>query len=104
MAGSAGAAIPGVVPGSCPAVIVAAAPAAHSASRLPSPKQPNAPGRGQRLQRGYRQRGAAGEVLQAGVRLPGHDGGGRGGAQVPHVGQAEPDGRLGGGTEVKNLG
>src|SRR6266542_697589 len=43
MAGSGGAAIPGVVPGSWPALIVAAAPAAHSASRLLIPKQPNAP-------------------------------------------------------------
>jgi hypothetical protein len=32
-----------VVPGSCPGLIVAAAPAAHSASRLLIPKQPNAP-------------------------------------------------------------
>ena len=38
-----GAVIPGVVPGSWPPEIVAAAPAAHSASRLPVPKHPNAP-------------------------------------------------------------
>src|SRR5260370_30066719 len=43
MAGSGGAARPGVVPGSWPSQIVAAGPAAHSASRLPTPKQPNAP-------------------------------------------------------------
>ena len=43
IAGSGGAASPGVVPGSWPGRIVAAAPAAHSASRLPIPKQPNAP-------------------------------------------------------------
>ena len=43
MAGSGGAVRPGVVPGSCPALMVAAAPAAHSASRRPTPKQPNAP-------------------------------------------------------------
>src|SRR6266516_3306306 len=43
MAGSGGAARPGVVPGSWPSEIVTAAPAAHSASRLLTPKQPNAP-------------------------------------------------------------
>ncbi len=32
-----------VVPGSCPSRSEAAAPAAHRAARLPSPKQPNAP-------------------------------------------------------------
>jgi hypothetical protein len=42
MAGSGGATIPVVVPGSCPSRSEAAAPAAHSAARLLSPKQPNA--------------------------------------------------------------
>jgi hypothetical protein len=40
---SGGAVMPMVVPGSCPPVMPAAEPAAHSASRRDSPKQPNAP-------------------------------------------------------------
>ncbi|HEX5298497.1 MAG TPA: hypothetical protein VFW50_16055, partial [Streptosporangiaceae bacterium] len=40
MAGSGGASIPGAMPGSCPSRSEAAAPAAHSAARLLSPKQP----------------------------------------------------------------
>ncbi len=43
MAGSGGATSPVVVPGSWPSRSEAAAPAAHSAARLLSPKQPNAP-------------------------------------------------------------
>ena len=43
MAGSGGASSPVAVPGSCPSRSEAAAPAAHSAARLLSPKQPNAP-------------------------------------------------------------
>ena len=43
MAGSGGAVRPAVVPASCPSRTEAAAPAAHSAARLLSPKHPNAP-------------------------------------------------------------
>ena len=43
MPGSGGAVSPVAVPGSCPSRSEAAAPAAHSAARLLSPKQPNAP-------------------------------------------------------------
>jgi hypothetical protein len=43
MPGSGGASSPVVVPGNWPSRSEAAAPAAHSAARLLSPKQPNAP-------------------------------------------------------------